>query len=164
MAQISKSRHSFLQETHCATKKDSEKWSKEWGKKCFWNLGTSRSCGTGILFGKKISIENTKIIKEEKGRYQLVELNYDGFQKSILLLNSYAPNAAVERKQYFNNIKQTVESFAKDKIIIFGGDHNCTLHNDLDRLNCCQSNDAGREEISEIISSLNLEDVWRSCL
>ena len=35
-------------------------------------------------------------------------------------------------------LKQKLEFLDKNAIIIFGGDHNCTLNSTLDRQNCAQ--------------------------
>ena len=92
----------FLQETHCDTEKDKDTWTKEWGNTCFWNLGTNRSCGTSILISKSFSKQaKVALVKEKIGRYQIINVKHPNFDKTLCLVNVYAPNAGDERKLFF---------------------------------------------------------------
>ena len=160
---IAVNKPTILQETHCDSEKEKEKWAKEWGseKQSFWSLGTNRSCGTSVILNKSTAIYEVKILKENEGRIQVLDLHHKEYDKPLRMVNIYAPNRGDDRKLFFNEINTFLKSLPNDAFIIQGGDHNCTLNGFLDRKNCNQTDDAGRDELQSIVNEWHLQDTWR---
>ena len=138
-----------------------KKWSDEWGNPCFWNPGSNRSCGVAILFNSE-SFKNAKLIKQGAGRFQVYEIIDSEFSLPIRLVNVYAPNSGEDRKKFYIDLKILLNSIDEEAFHLIGGDHNCALNSILDRKNCRQMDgDAGNVEINQLISEINLEDIWR---
>ena len=79
----------FLQETHSTN--DIEKlWYAEWGYKVIFSHGTNEARGVGILFKNDFEHEIHEIIKDEDGRFIILDITLN--KKRVTLANVYGCN------------------------------------------------------------------------
>ena len=148
----------FLQETHCHNNKDVKKWTREWGprKNSIWSKGSSNSKGVAVLFKpcSNLCYEEVKI--DTCGRYIYFDLKIE--DEMHRLLNIYAPNDNYERIKFFQRMRDWIDENKKNWI---GGDYNCTIDSELDRLNCTSKSDVGQIDIKNIMYDYGLEEIYR---
>ena len=126
---ITKTDICFLQETHCSTKFIGNSWERLWGGKCFWSFGSARSKGVGIWFRDGL---NYKILKESRDcEGRLLSLNVQFNEQRYILTNIYAPITAKERKGFFSSFVYYLKG---NHPLILGGDFNCVVNNNLDKM------------------------------
>ena len=75
----------FLQETHCKSYSDSKLWEKEWGGKCFWSFGGSRSRGTCIMFRDGLPFKKHMFHYDAVGRLIVLDINLYGCSYHLLM-------------------------------------------------------------------------------
>ena len=81
---------------------------------------------------------------------------------TFLCVNVYAPNDTQAQVKFFSELKEHLERFQSENIIM-GGDFNCPLsENDKEGGRDTSFKNNVIEEIKSLISLVNLEDVWRS--
>ena len=110
----------FLQETHISSTKEAKLLGEEWGGKCFWSFGSTRSCGDAILFHKRLLVEVHNFHLDNSGRYVIVNCTVNNCD--VKFINIYAPNVSSERINFFKNLDYY---FQGSENIIFAGDFNC---------------------------------------
>ena len=121
-------------------RKDAAKWGREWSPNkndSLWSLGTNRSKGVAILFHPKlreagIVISNVKL--DTNGRYIKLILTLGNC--TFRLLNIYAPNNERDRVNFFINLHDILKDDISEAENIAGGDWNCVMNSEIDRLNC----------------------------
>ena len=84
-----------------------------------------------------------------------VELN----ELQIQIVNIYAPNNPTERKHFINNINNVIDI---NCINIIAGDFNLVQNSTLDREPHRYTKDAGHVELTELMDTYDLEDVFRA--
>ena len=148
----------YLQETHCHTRKDVKKWSHEWGpgKNSIWSTGSSNSKGVAVLFKPHIDYNVKNCVIDTNGRYILFELIFN--EEIYKFVNIYSPNDCYERVNFFQRLNTWVDD---DNFNLVGGDFNCTLDSELDRMNCTSKSDVGQVDLKNIIYNKSLEDIYR---
>jgi len=149
----------FIQETHCGSNDDIQKWSKEWNGPAFWSIGDNKSRGTAILLKKNSCIDVKKSLIDLNGRYVIIDAEID--DELYTFCNIYAPNKGDERKLFFNQILDKLKTNGTKDLLILGGDFNCTLCPKIDRAKNTVRDDPGNIELKRILNTFNLEDVWR---
>ena len=151
----------LLQQTHCTNDFESNIWANEWAGLSFWSHCNKASKGVGILIKSNLSILTKNISHLNKdGRFLSVDFQLSD-RYYVTLVNIYAPNKASERKAFFNSVKHFC-SKAEDPRII-AGDYNCVQNPLIDRKKSSNKNtaDDGARELNDLISYLDLEDIWR---
>ena len=149
----------LLQETHCHHKKEEIKWGREWGGQSFWSRGTSHSKGVTVLFNPKVNYSLSDIDIDPNGRYIRVKVDQDGSFYQVI--NIYSPNNEYERVCFIKQIGEWLVNMEENTEAVIGGDFNCVLSNQLDRLNCRDSTDIGQIDLHHLNKSCGLQDVWR---
>lgn len=76
------------------------------------------------------------------------------------LFNVYAPNIGNERISFFENLSEAVSECCQDRIIVLGGDFNCTLDRAVDR-NHEEAHSCSAEALRSFINYHSLTDLWR---
>ena len=76
------------------------------------------------------------------------------------LLNLYAPNNEAERVKFFISLHHLLDD-GIDAENVLGGDYNCVMNSDEDRLNCSGKNDVGQIDLHHLMNIFDLEDIWR---
>ena len=157
----------FLQETHCHLRKDKTKWGREWSpnqKDSYWSLGTNRSKGVAILFHPKlreigIDIDISDVLLDSNGRY--IKLILKTGNCIFRVMNIYAPNNERDRVNFFLKLHDILKDNISDAENINGGDWNCVMDSESDRLNCLTSQDVGQIDLKYLSEVYDLEDIWR---
>ncbi len=150
---LSKAEVLCLQETHW-TADIMDDIKKRWEGDIFVSHGNVKACGVAILI-RKDKVQNVKqIYKDGSGR--LLGLEFLFCNELFRLINMYAPNIEVDRKEVFNEMKK----ICKGKCIVVG-DFNvwCT------RLDASSSanfkSDGSRKILTEWMRNEDFVDVWR---
>ena len=148
----------FLQETHISDEERAQKCRSDWDGMSFWGLGTQHSCGTAILFDKKLDLKIKNYFSHPNGRITLIECSID--EQTYTFLNIYAPNVTKPRNEFFKIVGSLLETC--NGTIILGGDFNC-----VENLNLDKTHKAKRVRIdslvglNELINNNNLIDTYR---
>ena len=144
----------FLQETY-STNNLEKAWSNEWGSKIYFCHGSKHSKGVAILFNPKFRVEIEQQIQSEDGRILILQVQVDD------LKHIYTPNDTSSQITFFRHVQNLLQQFSGENIIL-GGDFNCPFAKD--------DKEGGRDlssrknvvaEVKLLLSSLDLEDVWR---
>ena len=153
----------LLQETHSIPQTELA-WRNTWGNNnVFFSHGTSNSKGAVILISDGIEFKITKEIKDDNGRYLILEINIDN--SLFTIGNIYAPTKNYEKDQI-----QVLHDFHRDLLqcslehTIIGGDYNLCLDITLDKFSNMASgsdNSNFRKEVISFLESLELVDIWR---
>ena len=88
-----------LQETHSSPETEL-KWGKEWVGKSFWNHGSSNSRGVAILLSETFQYDVIETGRDNCGRQISCAVKVSN--KSLNILNIYAPNIGTDKKKYFS--------------------------------------------------------------
>lgn len=149
----------LLQETHCLPANE-HTWEREWGGKCLFSNGSSRSKGTAILFKKGLQFNLLNSINDEEGRYVCADIEI--FSVQILVACVYGP--IVDNPIFFHNFFSKVLNTNPVNIIV-GGDLNLVLNDSLDKSggNIRHANVNSQNVVNNYINNLNLVDIFR-CL
>ena len=148
----------FLQETY-STNNLEKVWSNEWGNKIYFCHGSKHSKGVAILFNPKSRVEIEHQIQSEDGRILILRVQVDDVK--LVCANIYTPNDTSSQITFIRHVQNLLQQFSGENIIV-GGDFNCPFARD--------DKEGGRDlsykknvvaEIKLLLSSLNLEDVWR---
>ena len=149
----------FLQESYCS-KERAAIWENEWGGKAFFSHGTNHSKGVIILINPSVDFKVEKLISDKQGRVIILKVSFD--EKTIVLVNIYAPNDVVQQVNFFQKLNKQLEEFAQDTIII-GGDFNCALTSkDKSGGNPVSIKSPVIKEINTLCDLYNLDDLWRN--
>ena len=94
----------LLQETHSTTKKNIDKWEKEWPGQSFWNSGKiSKTSGVGILIKKDLNI---KLYNRVNNEGKILSLNFSIENENFQIQNTYAPVKHPEKPKILSKNKK----------------------------------------------------------
>lgn len=149
----------MLQETHLS-EKEHLKLKREWVDLVFSSsFEKGRKRGVAILFSKAVYFNHIETVSDKNGRYVLVKGDISGTK--VTLLNLYAPN---EDSAVFFKIHSNVISRHNGGVVLIGGDFNCVLRQNIDRLPAEVGSVSRKSStLRAMMSELGLVDVWR-CL
>ncbi len=148
----------MLQETHCGSKQDACKWTREWQDDAHWSSASSNSIGVAILFKKGCNHTVDNMCIHSNGRIMSVDVSIA--DNKFHIVNVYVPNKETDRELFLRDeLPKYLE--AENHMLIVGGDFNCTL-NVKDRRNCKTRTEKGRKEILDIMNAYSLEDIYRT--
>lgn len=147
----------MIQETHMS-EKEHLKLKREWVGQVFSSsFESSRKRGVAILVNKSVYFSHIQTITDKEGRYVMVKGTIGGTK--ITLLNLYAPNE--DSRDFFKNIGALVADKAEG-IILIGGDCNCVLRENIDRLPATVGPASKKSTtLQAMMHELGLIDVWR---
>ena len=158
----------LLVDTHCNHQKLSKKWKDEWSKDekdSLWSLGTNRQKGVAILINPRLKREGISYSHEvidSNGRYIKIIVNINGTLYRLVCIYAPPNDKGRARVNFFIDINNNVLKDNFDCETILGGDYNCTLNPDTDRINCTgENNDLGQIDLYRLLQSHELEDIWR---
>ena len=147
----------LLQETHCGSQQDVNKWTKQWQENAHWSAVSSTKVGVAVLYKKGFEHTVSNVFVHTNGRILWVDLTIG--ETKLRVINIYAPNREVDREAFFKT--QLVQAMdVDDRGVIIGGDFNCTLH-PRDRRDCVNRIEKGRKDLLNIMQTYDLEDVYR---
>lgn len=147
----------LLQETHVASVNDCILWNRESGYKGYWSLGSSSSCGVGLLVREGLNLKNCSFRCDCAGR--LVVLDFTLNNKDLRVVSIYVPTDGSERIEFL----QTLDRYlVTRRQLILGGDFNCLLDLTKDKRGGNASlGGTGAPYLKSLIARFNLVDVWR---
>lgn len=148
----------LLQETHL-NDLEHKKLKREWINQIFFaSCPKSRKRGVAILIHRSNGFTIQKEVKDPQGRYIGTVGTLLGIE--ITILNIYAPNE--EDPSFFTHIASILAKFAKGMIIL-GGDFNCVLDRNKDRLPP-ENNAPSRKSkaVKYLLQELGLVETWRA--
>ena len=143
-----------------ASKKSTSEWFWKWEGEASPLLKEERTSSVAILFSKDTAFQVTNALEDPEGRFLL--LNGTTEDQNVTFRNVYAPSGYPkykERSTFFNNLKTVISEFKPNNSqLILGGDFNCVLNDELDRIRPMSKYDP-------LVKSLNkfyLDDIWRN--
>ena len=147
----------LLQETHVSSVSDCVLWNRESGFKGYWSLGTTSSCGVGVLVRDGLQLDHCSYRYDHAGRVALLDFSYN--QQDFRIVNLYVPTDGSQRIEFL----QSLDCFlVTRRWLTVGGDFNCLLDLSKDK---CGGNpslgDTGAQHLKRLISRYSLVDVWR---
>lgn len=165
----------MLQEIHSTTSEE-KIWLTEWGSGGVFSHGVSNSRGVCILFNRECDFKVIHTIKDEDGRFLIIQVEQVGGSKSTpsstrelwTLVNIYAPTSnepanqsAVLAKVYNHLANLEVQS------LIIGGDFNIQMDEDnrSSEPHIARGSTSRNEylnQIHAILEEYNLTDIWKA--
>ena len=146
----------FLQDTHFV--KDKELLIRaEWGFEGIFNCNSSQSRGVAILLNNNFEFKIHSIFRDNNGNLLIVDLTI--CNQRLTLVNIYGPNT--DNPSFYKLILQRLKLLNNTSHIL-GGDWNLALNPYIDTHKYVNVNNPNaREVVLEIISELDLVDIWR---
>ena len=149
----------LLQETFLCTDSDYRYFKSQWEGPVFYSPSiSSHSGGVAIAFSPMFNCNFSQVSSDYNGRLISVLGSFNN--TSVRFCSVYAPNSPIDRKVFFRSIFKYTRGASP---VILGGDFNCIVDN-LDRSGDSSycSTFTGRDELNDVVSSLNLVDSFRS--
>ena len=147
----------LLQETHVSSVNDCVLWNRESGFKGYWSLGTTSSCGFGILVREGLQLDHCSYRYDHAGRVAL--LDFSCHKQDFRIVNLYVPTDGSQRIEFL----QSLDCFlVTRRRLILGGDFNCLL--DLSKDKCGGNPSLGdtvAQHLKRLINRYSLVDIWR---
>ena len=147
----------LLQETHSITR-DEQVWPLVWRGKCILSHKNNNSAGVAILFHPNSTVEIIDKSEPIPGHLLHTQVKLNGTLVNII--NVYAHTDANERLHCFTRLNTLLTNMNQEPVII-GGDFNCTLNPELDRLQCTESDRHSTRLLDNMIHRHKLIDSWR---
>uniref|UniRef100_A0A8C6S5T9 exodeoxyribonuclease III n=1 Tax=Neogobius melanostomus TaxID=47308 RepID=A0A8C6S5T9_9GOBI len=145
----------FLQETHL-TDDEHKKYCREWVGQVFYSSYATNKRGVITLIHKNLPLTVISTHKDKEGRYIFVKGVLHG--ENVLLGNVYAPN--LQDDEFYAELLGALVDMECGNVIL-AGDFNCVLCPELDRLPPHSVLTKNSKALLQILSELNLVDVWR---
>ncbi len=146
----------LLQETHVSTCSECDSWFSPYGFLTVSSPGTTRSCGSVILYRSVFTISSFSF--DADGRFVLAHFKHNGLSFGVACV--YAPNRNPERDVFYDFCASKIDLSVPTLI---GGDFNAVFDRALDRRGSNVS-DISRESSVALASFFNnccVADVWR---
>ena len=105
-----------FQETH-STKDVAVKWEDEWGSKCFFSHGDSKSAGVSAMFRNGFDS-----ILDQNGHYIIFNLTV--YEQHLTLVCLYGYNT--DKPELFTDILQKSAGFANTSFLFCGDSAECS--------------------------------------
>ena len=145
-----------LQDIHLDPKLESYVQA-EWALEAIFCPYKSNARGVAILFNNNFEFKINRYHKDIEGNFIVMDLSTA--EKNITLINVYGPNK--DSPQFYRELHETIKGF-NNEYIIACGDWNIALDPEMDRINYVNDNNPkAREALKEIVSKMNLTDIWR---
>ena len=113
--------------------------------------------GVSILVRKNCDVDIITCSTDQDGR--IIHIKLSNEQENIDIINIYAPNNNIERKQFFLKLHDRLK-LIKNKIILTG-DFNNVINTYLDRYPVRPNSDVSRKALNDIMNDIQLIDIWR---
>lgn len=146
----------FLQETHLRMG-DHIRLRKQWIGQVYHSSFNSKSRGTAILIHKRVMFLAKQVISDPEGRFVIVSGVL--FHTPVVLVNVYAPNW--DNPTFMSMLFSKIPNLDTHHLI-FGGDLNCVIDNNLDKsvTKSTSSSTMSRSLIS-LTNQIGCVDPWR---
>ena len=128
------------------------------GAEAIFSPFKSNARGVAILFNNTFDFKIKKTELDREGNFAIAHI--ETMEKFITITNIYGLNR--DSPNFYSNIKNRMEQYNNTSHIMCG-DFNLVLDPTKDYENYSNvNNQNSRKEVLSLISSLNLEDIWRS--
>ncbi|EGZ16870.1 hypothetical protein PHYSODRAFT_501298 [Phytophthora sojae] len=135
-----------------------QRWNRTWARKApehplsYWTTTETKSAGLGILCTPHVS-SKVRPWQRESWTNRVMAVEFDGW----LLVNIYAPIDQAERLEFFSDLDPWLRHHES---IILGGDFNCVLNRQQDRVTGRKPSTASCESpyLQEMLQGLELTD------
>ncbi|KAK0147956.1 Transposon TX1 uncharacterized protein [Merluccius polli] len=144
----------FLQETRSDVGNEAD-WNREWEGELVLSHNTTLSGGVGFLFSRGFTPTSLEVRHVVEWRCLLVRARFEHF--NVVFINIYAPNNGTERKHFFENMNDILNSCGPEDYLFVGGDFNCTENEILDR-NHAEPHPVSQHALRQLVSSHGLVD------
>ena len=146
-----------FQETH-STKDIETRWEDEWGGKCYFSHGDSKSAGVSIMFRSGLDFKVNDLKIDENGRYIILDLTvYE--QRLTFVCMGTIQMYHNSLQTYFINLQNL-----QNTSYLFCGDWNAVQNKSDDTYNVLHDrNINARKKIDEMKETFELLDPWRTC-
>ena len=151
----------FIQESHSSLDVVDE-WSKRTRGNLIMSHGTSKSKGTAILIGEKLTCTIREKRIDDNGRFIILLIEMQG--SHLLIINSYFPNFENQQVKFMKDIVENINSldYPIDTFIVWGGDFNFYFDLNLETLGGHPKLKVSSiEMIENIMLEFDLCDIWR---
>ena len=146
----------LLQETHSDINSEKQ-WKAEWGAEIIFSHGTRDSRGTCILIKNSVSRTIHEIIKDDNGRYVIIDIEIDDTR--LTLASVYGPNN--DDPDFFIKFINDIESIQNDHRVI-AGDWNLVLNLDVDKKGGAYTTNHKSQEVIKLwMEETDMIDIWR---
>lgn len=156
--QLKKTDIVLLQETHTNVQNQTQ-WMTEWKGRALLSHGSTLSAGVAILLSSRV---NSQAFVSEIISGWILRVDITLGDSNFSFFNVYAPNTGNERISFFEKLSEAVSECSQDKIIVLGGDFNCTLDQAVDR-NHEEPHACSDEALRSVINYHSFTDLWRDC-
>lgn len=148
----------MIQESHSGPS-DEHFWKSQWGEDLWMSHGTNHSAGT-LTLKHKFNGKVISSVTDPKGHFVLLIVSFN--DQIFLLGNLYGYNNKQDNITLIQLVNTKIDNLIskyKDLKIIFGGDWNCSLNDNLDRWPN-RSNDYNTYML-DFMNERDLVDIWR---
>jgi exonuclease III len=135
-------------------------WNKEWGAEIIYSHGSSSSRGVAILFPQNLEYKVQNIVKDNNGRFIIVELIIDDTR--FVLVNLYAPtkDKVDDQCTFLAELRTELLQYSGHNLIM-GGDFNTILNGALDKNGGTVHSETNYgTALGELIEDFELTDIW----
>ena len=147
-----------LQETY--SQPDDEKiWSAEWGGKIFFCHGTAHSKGVCILANPNSTFNLDVVQTDHQGRILIPKLKIS--EEIFFIVNIYAPTDYRDQNEFIKNLSEFLLKKTDTSRLIIAGDWNCTLTKADKSGGVAWKSTNYRDAVGNLMSELNLIDIYR---
>lgn len=150
----------FLQDTHIPCRSNKIVRAM-WGHEVWLSGLRSDSGGVAFLFRNSFQFKVYKVVTDIEGHYLILKIMIN--DKMFVLVNLYAPSHG-DVPDFFDKIEEElIDIYTGSEIMIFGGDYNVFLDEDIDCMGYNQKKYKNnmRDRIFELMSKWQLIDIWR---
>ena len=120
-----------VQEAFFESEKTVESWKLDWSGEILFQPGTTNSGGLLILINVNSNIKNISKIEVNE---RILGVSFLYSKKQFVIYNIYAPAAKEQRTPFFEQLPHLIKPFQISDHVIFCGDFNNLLNNDLDNI------------------------------
>ena len=147
-----------LQETY--SQPDDEKiWSAEWGGKIFFCHGTAHSKGVCTLSNPNSTFNLGLGQTDHQGRILISKLKIS--EEIFFIVNIYAPTDYRDQNEFIKNLSEFLLKKTDTSRLIIAGDWNCTLTKADKSGGVAWKSTNYRDAVGNLMSELNLIDIYR---
>lgn len=145
-----------LQDTHF-TQDMEDNIRNEWGYSAVFNSFTSQSRGVAILFNNNFDYKIHKTVVDNSGNFIALDIEVE--DQKICFITAYGPNE--DTPKFYEHLSKVATELGNQNIIMVG-DFNLVMDPKMDYYNYLHvNNPKAREKVIEIVSQLNLTDIYR---
>ncbi|KAE9056122.1 hypothetical protein PF006_g32774, partial [Phytophthora fragariae] len=126
-------------------------------KLSYWSSCSERRAGVAVLVNPYGAVKETKPWEEKLWNEHIMMITGVIEGKLFLFINVYAPSQPAARIKFYQKM-QNIKPPEEAEVVI-GGDFNCVLRRDVDRVGSNVKDDVGAGELEQVVNQFGLVDV-----